>query len=326
MLIVDPKDDLFHRTPLMHKISLVWREHIYINVYDRNLGFAAVHHFQFIPSEGKGLFNCVYIHGDTIERYSNRAEIPKDIQNMRKMMDGTLSVELVEPKKKLRVQFIGKKFNSDLHYDGRYEVFDYKQCPEAGYSPLGQIGRFPLPYNHLVQGLNVTGSIEINGKAHKLDAIANRDHSWGLRNELVFEWHYWTGVNFKDRFLNFTCIKDITAEPPIKHGGGICSEKGNIAIRRCDVREDPPGADVPKHIYYELEDVTGKVHKLVFHSGEALGPVWFPNRPVESGLVYEMLDLWGKWTDETTGEVGWGLNEVGRMRTEAEAKHHDYAK
>ncbi len=64
---------------------------------------------------------------------------------------------------------------------------------------------------------------------------------------------------------------------------------------------------------------------MIFHSGEALGPVYFPNRPVESGLVYEMLDLWGKWTDEITGEVGWGLNEVGRMRTEAEAKG-SYAK
>jgi hypothetical protein len=324
MLIVDPKDDLFHRTPILHKVSLVWREHIYINVYDRNHNFAAVHHFQFIPGENKGLFNCVYIQGDKMERYSNRAEIPGDIQSMRKMTDGKLSVEVIEPKKKLRVQFIGEHFRSDLHYDGRYEVFDYKQCPETGYSPLGQVGRFPLPYNHLVQGLYVTGTLDVDGKKHQLDAVANRDHSWGMRNEMVFEYHYWTGVNFKDRFLNFTNIKDITGEPPIKHGGGICSDQGNVAIVRCDVREDPPG-DVPKFIHYELQDVTGKVTKLTFHSGEALGPVWFPNRPVEGGYVYEMLDLWGKWTDEGSGEVGWGLNEVGRMKTDAEARNRNYA-
>ncbi|MCC7411980.1 MAG: hypothetical protein IT495_10155 [Gammaproteobacteria bacterium] len=325
MLIVDPKDDLFHRTPKLNKVTLEWREHMYINAYDRNLGFAAVHHFQFAPGQEKGLFNCVYLHGDKMERYTNASKIPSDLEGKSRMEDGKLSIEMVEPKKKIHLTFDGDTFKADLHYEGRFEVFDYKQCPLVGYSPLGDIGRMPLHYNHLVQGLYVTGTVEIEGKKHEIDGIANRDHSFGLRNELMFQWHHWTGINFEDRFINFCAIEDLTAEPSLKHGGGICDEKGNVAIVRIDFREEPKGVEVPDRIYYELEDVDGKIHKLIFHSGEALGPVWFPNRPIEPGLVYEMLDLWGKWEDADTGEIGWGLDEIGKLKPEKEAKH-SYAK
>ncbi|MCC7412282.1 MAG: hypothetical protein IT495_11720 [Gammaproteobacteria bacterium] len=325
MLIVDPKDDLFHRTPLLHKVTLEWREHMYINVYDRNLGFAAVHHFQFVPGAQKAFFNCVYLRGDTMERYSNLSKIPADLEGMRKMSDGKLTINMIEPKKKIHLAYEGERFKSDLHYEGRFEVFDYKQCPLAGESPLGDLGRMPLNYNHIVQGLTVSGTVDIDGTRLEIDGIANRDHSWGLRNEIVQKWHHWTGINFENRFINFCAIEDITAEPSRKHGGGICDKDGNIAIVRIDFHEEPKGEEVPDRIYYELQDVNGKVHKLVFHAGEALGPVWFPNRPIEPGLVYEMLDLWGKWEDEITGQIGWGLDEMGKMKPEGNAKQ-SYAK
>jgi hypothetical protein len=294
---------------------------MYLNVYDPKHAFIGVHHFSFEAQNQKGLFNAVYKWGDKAETYSHRGEIPGDIAAVNELSNGRLTVKVVEPQKRFRVQFNGETFKTALEYEGRFPVFDYKDCPPSGESPLLELGRRALPYEHQEQGLLVRGTAEVDGRQLTIDGLANRDHSWGLRNEFVFEWHYWTGIHFPDRFINFCAIRDKTTEPPIKHGGFMSRREGNTAIRRIVVREEPQGVEIPERIRYELEDVKGGRHHLVFDAKGAVGPIYFPNIPVEETLVYEMMDLFGAWTEETTGEKAQGLNEIGRLKDTASGKY-----
>jgi hypothetical protein len=164
----------------------------------------------------------------------------------------------------------------------------------------------------------------IDGVKHAIDGIANRDHSWGMRNESVFEWHYWGNIDFSDRFFNFLAMRNRTGDPALKFGGVVNRPDTQMALRHVDIVEEPPGAEIPQRIRYRCEDIEGNTHRLTFHAAEAFGPIYFPNIPVEPGKIYEMLDLWGRWTDDDSGEEGYGLNEVGRMKDAAAVKG-DYA-
>jgi hypothetical protein len=150
-----------------------------------------------------------------------------------------------------------------------------------------------------------------------ITAVANRDHSWGLRNEAVFDWHYWTGAHFNDWFSNWCLISDKLCEPPEKHGGFISTAQGNIPIKRIEVKQKPEGTKnwtKLQELEYRLEDDKGEVRTLIFDIGNAIGPVYFPNVPVEKDIIYEMADWWGTWKVKETDEVGRGLNEMARLR------------
>jgi hypothetical protein len=321
MYTVVQDDDFFHRVPLTSKAVLVWKENIYINAFDPKAEFVCVHHFSIEPESRKGFFNCVYKYGKEIEEYSNLFRIPGSVtNNQTKISDGRLSFEVIDPLKQLKVVFKGKKFTSELNYTGRFAVFDYRQDPlSPGYSPLFELGRRALPYNHQEQGLKVRGSVTLNRSKKKLDidGVANRDHSWGLRNEAVFDWHYWTGAHFDNWFSNWCLISDKLCEPPEKHGGFISSASGNLPITRIEVTERPEKVkNLAKleEVEYRLEDADGGSRTLVFDAKNAIGPVFFPNVPVEPTIIYEMADWWGKYTVKETGEVGKGLTEIAKLR------------
>ncbi len=319
MSVLDKADDYFHKVPQLSKAVLVWKENVYINAFDDSKGFACVHHFSIEPESQKGYFNAVYKYGKEVERYSNLFKIPSRIKdNHNKITDGHLTYEVIDPLKRLRVTFKGKKFTSELNYEGRFDVFDYIQCPlSSGYSPLYELGRWALPYNHQEQGLNVIGSVKLNKEKISVNGLSNRDHSWGLRNEANFAWHYWTGVHFDDWFSNWCLISDKLCDPPVKHGGFISNKEGNLPIRRIEARERPERTrrfEQLEEVEYLLEDLNGETRTLIFNAKDAIGPVYFPNVPVEEDVIYEMADWWGEWTWKETGKKGKGLNEMAKLR------------
>jgi hypothetical protein len=321
---VSSADDLFHKTPLSSRLVLVWKENAYINAYDNNAGFACMHHFSIEPGSRKGYFNAAYIYGDQVENYSNRFELSKNsIEGEAKISDGRLTYEVLEPLKRFRITFKGKKFNSTLDYSGRFSVFDYRNCPRSdGYSPLFDLGRWALPYCHQEQALQVKGTVSMEGKKNlDIEGVANRDHSWGLRNEQVFDWYYWTGVHFDNWFSNWCFIRDKLCDPPEKSGGFLSSKDGNVPVKHIEVRETPSGLDnlnKLEEVQYAVEYVDGNTKTFVFDVKSSIGPVFFPNVPVERDVILEIRDWWGKWKVKETGEIGKGLNEMGRLRQATE--------
>jgi hypothetical protein len=320
------EDDLFHKTPMNPRVALVWKENAYVNAYDSKIGFACMHHFSMEPGSRKGYFNAAYKYDDQVETYSNRFELPiKSLEAQTKISDGHLIYEVLEPLNKFRIIFKGKKFTSTLNYTGRFAVFDYRNCPLSdGYSPLFDLGRMALPYCHEEQGLEVNGTVTIgnlrSGKKLSIAGVANRDHSWGMRNEQVFDWYYWTGVHFENWFSNWCLISDKLCDPPIKHGGFLSSADANISVKHIEVKEKPArlkNLNRLEEIEYAVDYVDGNSKTFVFDAKSAIGPLFFPNVPVERDVILEIRDWWGKWKVKETGEVGRGLNEIGRLRESA---------
>jgi hypothetical protein len=330
MHTITTDDDLFHRIPVTSRSVLVWKENVYINAYDDEAGFACLHHFSMEPASRKGYFNAVYNFGNETEHYSNRFEMPNKLKEKQsRISDGKLTFEVVEPLNSLRVSFKGEKFSSVLDYTGRFGVFDYRNCPlSEGYSPLFELGRMALPYCHQEQGLFVKGTVTVKNPKPKLskklsiNGVANRDHSWGLRNEQVFDWYDWTGVHFQNWFSNWCLISDKLCEPPEKHGGFISTKDGNISVKHIEVKEKPERVvDLKKleAVEYFVEYLDGTAKTFLFDAKNAIGPAFFPNVPVEKDVILDIADWWGKWKVKETGEVGKGLNEMGRLRKSAKS-------
>jgi hypothetical protein len=77
----------------------------------------------------------------------------------------------------------------DLHWTSREPPFPFLRPQWQGLSSVANIGAQPA--------LTVAGTIEINGRAHRLDgAPGGQQHTWGSSHALSWNWAYASGPTF----------------------------------------------------------------------------------------------------------------------------------
>jgi len=229
---------------------------------------------------------------------------------------GTLRYEPVQTGSQWRVTFTGtvsdelKNLHScsiDLLFTGDHPIYDF-----AGSSDQRKIARaiasekwtreFFLHMKdthqvHYEQTGKFTGSITVDGTIHPLTLTASRDHSFGSRNWLTWERHYWiTGISDSGYRWTVTTIKwqflaRLTA-------GFIISPNGEIdAIVDCtDLETISKEQLIPNHGCIDIYTRSGKGYNLEFwRNGEF--------RYLHDGK-YEMHEGIGKYRFKDAGGLG----------------------
>jgi len=77
----------------------------------------------------------------------------------------------------------------DLTWDSREPPFPYLRPRWQGLSSVANIGAQPA--------LSVSGTVEVNGRVHQLDAAnGGQQHTWGSSHALAWNWGYASGADF----------------------------------------------------------------------------------------------------------------------------------
>lgn len=304
--------------------DLIWKENWVIEGLDVDESVAVMFHFSMRPADGEGIFTAKAQGPDVRIRSVNRHPIGATLDDMRPLTDGSTTFEVLEPKKRFGLRHDGGDGTMDLVFTGRFEPFDFADGPKpAGTSPLGPIGLSVFPFNHYEQSLAFEGTITPKkgpraGETIAISGLGMRDHSWGWRNDFCFRKHHWLCANFADRYVQGSAMLE-AFYPDEKFGGFVSTAAGNDPVAHV-VADDPYWLDDPEEPFgsfardarYTVTTVAGTTHVITAHLSDAFAKLYLNARSGDRTMVYQDCVIFCRFTDETTGEAGNGLLEVGK--------------
>jgi hypothetical protein len=319
--MIQPADDYPH--PVPPQAFMVWKENWVFPAVDTEQRVASLFHFSLRPAHGEGIFTAKFCIDGEEHRYVGRSPIPRDISRLRPVANERLSFEVVEPGRRFRIRFEGEELSADILYTARFGAWDFADGPKApGESVLGELGRSVFPFNHYEQSLHHEGTLTLaSGETIALSGYACRDHSWGWREDLTFDFHHWICAGFEDRYFQGSVMQEDLYPHGPKMGGWVSTADGNEAIAKVDTSEAywlEPGRPlglVDRDVRYRLTTVGGEAVTLVAHIADDYGRLYLDARSRDRATVYQDVQIFCDYTLEETGERGAGVLEIGKRAT-----------
>lgn len=198
---------------------------------------------------------------------------------------GTFTSESIDfdPRGKARVEAPG--FAMSLDYSLRFCVADY-----AEQGVLGTVKESTL--KHYQQGVDVTGTITLDGKTTEVVARGIRDRTFGPRDE-PRQWI--EGVGFCGTFddFDFTAICNVTADGERRTDGFVLSDDGALRLTDLQFTYDPCQLH---HADLTFEDGS---QRTITRVARQYCPIWFPQGPntqapaMTTWSEYLEFDAWG---------------------------------
>lgn len=320
--MIDRRDDFPHSVPV--EALMTWKENWVFPAVDADARVASLFHISLRPRRGEGIFTAKFCLDGFEHRYVGRSPIPRDVETLRPVADERLSFEVVEPLRRFRIRYRSDELSADISYRARFPVYDFADGPKApGESELGEIGRSVFPYHHREQSLFHEGVIEVHagpraGETFELAGYACRDHSWGWREDLAFQYHHWVCASFDDRFVEGSVMREDFYPDGPKHGGWISTAAGNDPVRAvdtsgsCDLDDNDPLPALFEDVTYRVETVGGEVATVVAHLGDDYGRLYLDARSPDRATVYQDVQIFCDYTLLETGQRGSGVLELGK--------------
>ncbi len=320
--MITPQDDRPH--PVPPQAFMVWKENWVFPALDRRNRIATLFHISLRPGQGEGIFTAKFTIDGEEHRYVGRSPVPRDLTQFQPVANERLRFDIVIPGQRFRIRFDGDDIAADITYDARFPAWDFADGPLApGESVLGDIGRHVFPYNHYEQSLTHTGTIRFltgprAGETVDLSGFACRDHSWGWREDLRFDFHHWLCAAFEDRFIEGSVMQEDFYPHGPKVGGWISTPAGNEAMAAIDTRDaywmDPTGPFGPldRDVRYRLTTVGGRTANIIAHIPKSYGRLYLDARSRDRATVYHDVQIFCDFTDADTGERGEGVLEIGK--------------
>jgi hypothetical protein len=226
--------------------------------------------------------------------YENEIDID---ERLKKVGDGSLSFEIIDPHKKHRVIFNGPKHKLDLVYEPRFGIVDFHEGEERIES-----GHKGLDIEHYEQAMNVSGSVTMDGKTRCISCFGHRDHSWGFRNEDLIQGWNWIAIQCPDRTINFVIAK--ITEDFSGSRGRISDGSGSTKILDVQkVSTDRDAKSLPVGSTYRLEASDGRTWTI---SSKMFSQISLPMKEKKGGVVHENFS---HFSIEESGETGVGIDE-----------------
>ena len=267
--MVTSEDDYPH--PVPPQAFMTWKENWVFPAVDTEQRVATLFHFSLRPGAGEGIFTAKLCIDDWEHRYVGRSPVPADLPAFVPVRNERLTFEVVEPATRFRITYRGEELDADLEYTARFPPWDFDDNALApGDSPLGDRGRGVFHFHHYEQALRHEGTITLRagpraGETIRVSGYANRDHSWGWREDLTFRHHHWLCASFEDRFVQGTVMNEQCYPHGDKHGGWISTEAANVAVAQVDTSDAywlTPGEPLPRldrDVRYRLTTADGAV-------------------------------------------------------------------
>lgn len=296
----------------------LWGDTLWVSVVDRPANIFGIFHFH-LTNKGYARYESLFIIDGVQQSYGNKYPLPEKVERG-PWSDGRLRYEVVNPLEEIHISFDGPRYGCDLHFRGRFPVFDYEDSVRG--NPLNRSNQCG---GHFEQGMHCTGSFEIRGgpckgQTRRLDSWSHRDHTWSTRfaEEPPWEWlqapvpwHFWPSIQLPDKHINVFGLyqPDPRAAGEIPFGGFCSTAAGSLPMRNATAQilmeDDCRSAAAFR---YELTMPDGKV--IHVRTGRKYGQVKLWDRG-ENDLE-NRLDCYEPFFDfevEETGEQGYGVAE-----------------
>jgi len=321
------RDDFPH---VPHQWALMtWKENWCFTGVDIASGVGFVFHVSLRPQFGEGIFSVKLdgkVRGERVRLKSvERQPIGRNPCDLTEIASKRTRVEILESHRRFALTYDGDDGALTVMFTGRFQPFDFADGTLApGPSTLGEIGRHVFPFHHYEQGLEFEAEFTPrsgtwSGTVIHLSGFGNRDHSWGWRDDFGFDFHHWVCANFVDRFVQGSVMQE-RSYAGIKFGGFIGTPRENVPVREVDVssaywgtatNQQLPALD--KAVTYRLSDSNGNVHVITAQLDRAVARNFLNARHENGQIVYEDCQVFCPYLDETSGESGAGILEIGKM-------------
>jgi hypothetical protein len=319
--MLDIHADRPHRVP--PQVFMPWKENWCFTGVDPVRQTAMVWHVSLRPVDGEGIFTCKLDGPDVRIRHVGRHPIGRGVDPFEILTDGSVRVEVVEPHQRFHLVYRGPDIEFDCDFTARFPPFDFADGPLApGESTIGELGRHVFPFHHYEQALRFDAIVRRPGRADlELSGFANRDHSWGWRDDFGFRSHHWICASFDDCYVQGSTMID-TTYPDRKFGGFVSSAAGNDPVAHIDVSEayweqpaDEPLPDLDRDVTYVLTTVGGSRIVVTAHLSEQIRTLFLNARHPDRSQVYQDAQVFCPFSrDDVTGR-GTGLLELGKHVT-----------
>jgi len=320
--VITPQDDFPHAVP--PQAFMTWKENWVFPALDTERRVASLFHFSLRPAHGEGIFTAKFSIDGWEHRYVGRSPVPRDLTAFVPVHDERVTFAVEEAGSRFRITYTGDELDADIRYTGRFEPWDFDDGPLAPRdSPLGERGRHVFHFQHYEQALRHEGTITLKagpraGETIEVSGYANRDHSWGWREDLTFHHHHWLCASFDDRYVQGTLMNEACYDGD-KFGGFVSTATGNVGIARVDDSDAywlAPGEPLPqldRDVRYRLTAVDGTTATVVAHIASDYGRLYLNARSADRAQVYQDVEIFCEMTLEETGQRGAGVLELGKF-------------
>lgn len=319
-----PEDDYPH--PVPPQAFMLWKENWVFPAVDTKNRVATLFHFSLRPGLGEGIFTAKFAIDGWEHRYVGRSPIPKDLTTFQPVQDEKITFTIVKPAEEFHLVYTSDELDADITFTARFPAWDFDAAPKApGDSVLGDVGRGVFPFHHMEQSLMHDGVIKIkagpkDGSEIHVSGYANRDHSWGWRQDLTFNHHHWICASFDDRFIEGAKMQEDFYPHGPKTGGWFSTADGNDGVIDIDssdaywLKNPDPLPNLDRDVRYRLTTQGGQVATLIAHiASSEYGRLYLDARSKDHATVYQDVQMFCDFTLEETGQKGSGVLEIGKQ-------------
>jgi hypothetical protein len=241
-----------------------WSESFYFNFYDRAKDLCGFMRIGLKPNLSLKEMLCYFMMPDG-SVVGLKDSVPFDWPALTAK---GLRFDMLEPERRWRVSFVGgmertterkaKKSHVelDLQFDALNDIFDYRACV----SGLGEHVSKKTASEHLEQVGRLKGRLSTGLDEFEIDALGERDHSWGTRDSGALKGWTWLTCQFSESHaLNLT--KLVTEEGTVD-AGFVFLDGRNIPVVRADMNVNMDFGKNPMSFDMTLPDVEGGAHRV----------------------------------------------------------------
>ncbi len=207
-----------------------WKENYYFNYIDREANAMGIFHCSYMRWQNKvRVITHQLIDG---KQYSYIKFHPLPLNNSELldesiiMKDDYYSFEILDPHAKHRLRYCDKQLDIDLIFSKRFDVFNFDEA-------VSNEGDRGFDVEHYEQGMNVMGTIIVDGKVKQVSCLGHRDHTWGYRDESGLAGWHWVAVLGQESSWNITRVKRVNHKDD--QTGFISDAEGSYLITGVEV-------------------------------------------------------------------------------------------
>jgi len=283
-----------------------WNESFYFNFYDRTKDICGFMRIGLKPNrdEKSMFFFLMMPDGSHIG-----TRIPEQFKDSEFEANG-LRYEKVIPERKWRIEYDGDmarlgsgaeekvRVSMLLDFDSLHPIFNYRECVAGGDIALSKMAAS----EHTEQYGRLTGRLRVDGKEYMIDALGERDHSWGVRDWIAPTMWIWLTAQFsEDIAMNLT---ELFVEEGVVDAGYLCMDGQNLPIVKADIETDYDTDGSPKALRMVLHDKRGGTHAMRAKVIKTVELPFTGHGGYGSAVMYETLARY-----EFGDRVGYGIAE-----------------
>lgn len=241
-----------------------WSESFYFNFYDRKNDICGFTRIGLRPNRKEKSMFCFLLMPDGADIGTRQDEHMEDT-NLR--VNG-LSYTRVVPDREWTLQFSGpmkrsieglterKHITFNLRYTALNTVFDYRECTSA---PLKETVSFTSA-EHTEQFGRITGGLTVDGRAFVIDALGERDHSWGTSDWVAPSVWIWLSCQFSEKTaFNITRL---FVGHSVVDAGFMHRDGENFPITKVVATTTYNEDGGPRTIHLLLQEKGGRTHEV----------------------------------------------------------------